>query len=466
MTATIAAGWRERPYLATFLAALIVRLAYDLVLYAWMGQDGLTIEDSHDYLTLGANLLAYGDFVDATAGGTVVPHFQFLPVYPLILAVHMALFGANPLFPVLTQALVGAMTCVLIAKAAATIDVRLALPAGLFAATNPTLFILDGLVLTEAFFILFCALSILAALRWLEAPNWRWTILLALSLGLGLFTRTMLLPWVAAVPIMLGVGAVFLRRLGTTGVIQLVAVVVVAMLVVAPMMLRNQQTFGTYQLTAQSGTVFLLWMVPLTMEAADGTPHAEGAQRMRARFEQSYGGQDLDPFEQSNAMMTVAMEAFAELGPLPILKAWSYGAAINLFSPAVILAPPVRLLPRTGFYAFEGDSKVEKISAFLFRNDNPLYGWILLLGSIGVVACRLVQLFGFAATLRSGGRFRIVAVLLLLAWAGFILAVNGPVASPKYRQPAEIALTIFFAAGLRAALDRRTERAVTAAAGT
>ncbi len=458
MTAPIAVGWRQRPFLLTFLAALTVRLAYDLILYGSMGPNGLAIEDSRDYLTLGANLLAYGDFVDVTAQGTLVPHFQFLPVYPLILAVHMALFGADPLFPVLTQAFVGALTCVLIARTAAVIDPRLALPAGLFAAVNPTLFILDGLVLTETFFILFCALSMLSALRWLEAPNWRWTILLALSLGLGLFTRTMLLPWVAAVPVLLAIAALVLRRLTVLAAIQLLAVVVGAIVVVAPMMVRNQETFGTYQLTAQSGTVFLLWMVPLTMEAADGTPHAAGAEQMRKRYEERYGDQGLDPFAQSSAMTAVAMEAFAELGPLPILKAWSYGAAINLLAPAVILSPPVRLLPRTGFYAFEGDSKVEKIIAFLFHNDNPLYGWVLLLGSVGVVACRLIQLYGFFTTLRSG-RFGAMAALLLLAWIGFILAVNGPVASPKYRQPAEIALTIFFAAGLRAAIDRRSERA-------
>jgi hypothetical protein len=112
----------------------------------------------------------------------------------------------------------------------------------------------------------------------------------------------------------------------------------------------------------------------------------------------------------------------------------------------VILAPAVRQLPRTGFYATPGTSKLDKVFRFLFRNDNPLYGWILLAGAAGVALCRLVQLRGLARAFRAGQTR--LAVLLLLAWIGFILAINGPIAAAKYRLPAEPAFAVLLAFAL------------------
>ena len=46
-----------------------------------------------------------------------------------------------------------------------------------------------------------------------------------------------------------------------------------------------------------------------------------------------------------------------------------------------------------------------------------------------------------------GERPAFAPVILLCLWIGFILAINGPVASPKYRLPIEPALMIFAGAG-------------------
>ena len=46
----------------------------------------------------------------------------------------------------------------------------------------------------------------------------------------------------------------------------------------------------------------------------------------------------------------------------------------------------------------------------------------------------------------------------MLGWIGFILAANGPVASPKYRLPMEPALNLFTGAGFVALRDWRRRR--------
>jgi len=48
-----------------------------------------------------------------------------------------------------------------------------------------------------------------------------------------------------------------------------------------------------------------------------------------------------------------------------------------------------------------------------------------------------------------------LAVLLLLGlWTGFVLGINGPVASPKYRLPIEPVLVLLAGVGFSAVKDR------------
>ncbi|MBZ0215387.1 MAG: hypothetical protein K8F25_02440, partial [Fimbriimonadaceae bacterium] len=113
----------------------------------------------------------------------------------------------------------------------------------------------------------------------------------------------------------------------------------------------------------------------------------------------------------------------------------------------VIISPYVIALPHTGFYATSGTTVLEKIGNFLFRSDNPLYSWILISGVLGVALIRLLQLVGAISLLRNGNW---ASLLLLLGWCSFILLINGPIASPKYRLPMEPALMVLVGCGLTA----------------
>ena len=160
---------------------------------------------------------------------------------------------------------------------------------------------------------------------------------------------------------------------------------------------------------------------------------------MQARYMQEIGGVEPDnPFERSSLMSTTAWRAISDLGFGATAKAWLIGGAINLFSPATVLSPPVSSLPRTGFYDMAGDSKVEKLIAFLFRNDNPTYAWILLLSFLALLALRAAQFWGLASGLlgQTSQEARLILAFLML-WVLYILLVNGPIASPKYRLPIE-----------------------------
>ncbi|MFP6777890.1 MAG: phospholipid carrier-dependent glycosyltransferase, partial [Alphaproteobacteria bacterium] len=419
-----------------FVVALIVRLTYTLGLYLGIGDDALLAEDSILYLGLGQEFVAQGDFVrfyDDSRG--FEPETERMPLYVIWLALHQWVSGISaPLFPALTQGALDALACVFIARTAMLLNPRLLLPAGLIAACNPTQFIASAFILTDSLFFFFVCLMLYAAVRWLREPAWRWALLLGLAVGLGVSTRVMLLPAVVALAILLPLTAAWLGRLRLTGITHLLAFVAICAALQAPILARNLNHYDTVQLTSQGGAFSLLWLAPLVLEAVDGTPHAEGARRMQRRYETEIGGVESEnPFTRSAQMTATARRAISELGLIATVKAWLIGGAINLFSPAAILSPPVSNLQRTGFYDITGDGKLDKLSTFMFRNDNPAYAWVLVVTFLSLMVVRAGQLMGLGhglfqqthgKTTAKRREVRIVLLLLLL-WTLYILIVNG-----------------------------------------
>ncbi len=424
------------PLALLFLAALAIRAAAATALYVLYGEAGFMINDSAEYLGL------------ATRGG---PQNQFMPAYLLFLQAHFALFGPSVVWPILSQLIVDSGTCLVVARFAGCIAPRLALPAGWFFAINPVQITMATLILTETVFVFACALTLWAIVHWLRTPGWTAAGLIGAATGFGIAVRAMLVPWTLVLPLVLVFVAVAARRFDRFVLGHAVLAALLAFAIQTPVLLANHERFGGWGLTAQGGDYAMGWLVPLVLEAKDGTPHGEGARMMAERFADVFDpGNHANPFDRSRAMTRAAFDTLGELGPEAIVKAWTYGAAINLLSPAVILATPVRALPRTGFYDTPGDSKLGKIVAFLFRNDNPAYAWVLLIAGLGTLTCRVIQLCGAWRWLRvgtSGNRFLLASGLLCLAWIVFVLAINGPVASAKYRAPIEPALAILFAFG-------------------
>ncbi len=433
-----------------FAAALAVRLAYTAIHYAALGPDGLMAPDSYHFLSSAAS------FVEAARAGALHgwdwlgPDTGLMPMHLWLLSAAMVVTGdTGPLAPAMVQGAMDAATCVVVARIASTFDRGLAATAGWFAVFTPTLVVMSGLTLNDTMFLLACALALWAALSWMRRGSWRWALILGAALGLAAMTRVVIVPWALAILGYLGLVAAWRGRLAWRNAAQLAVALVLAVALFSPIPARNYDRFDALALTSQSGTHLLLWVVPLTMEVRHGLPHEAGASKMLRQYAERADAEDAkNPFRRSAAMASLGIEVLGELGARAIIKAWAYGAAINLFTPAVTLAPAAARLPRTGFYATPGESKLAKMRNFVFDNDNPLYAWLLGLGILGVVAARAVQFAGLLAGL-SRDPDTLFGYLLLLAWIAFILLANGPAASPKYRLPIEPALAVFFAVGFR-----------------
>jgi 4-amino-4-deoxy-L-arabinose transferase-like glycosyltransferase len=438
-----------------FFAALAIRWFYAIAMFAVIGDAGLQSVDSGTYLyyahEFGAQLVA-GSLHGLQWLGPVA---DTMPLSHWLFTVSALAAGASaPFAYVLLQGVFDAGTCLLAYGMARTFDEAYAAPAGIAAALNPTQIVLSGLALTDTPFLFFCTLFLFAAVRWLGAPTWRWAILIGLALGAATMTRVLTAPFAPVLLLFLLTACLIRKSLTHRLVAQLIGAAIIFSLCIAPVVWRNVRQFEAWSLTPQSGIHFALWIVPWVKQAADGTPWTVGNEDMQRRVDERYPTPTADPFEQSRRYEAVGREVLAPLGLRAIAKAWFIGAAINLGSPAIILSPPIMQLPHAGFYATAGATPADKIENFLFHTDNATYSWILLTGIAGLMVVRLVQLVGLAALLRDGRQLTVLCLFGL--WIAYVLAIDGPVASPKYRLPFEPPLMVMTGAGLSVLLRRRT----------
>lgn len=429
-----------------FLAALVIRWSYSIILFLAMGENGLMGVDSYSYL-------GYAFVLSAKISAGSIQGWQWfggeptiMPLMTWLITLNALLFGSlASLTYVLMQGLFDAGTCLLVYGIAYAINHRIALPAAVAACINPTQIILAAYVYTDAPFAFFVALFLFAAVRWLQAPSWHWTIWVGVALCAASMIRVLIAPWIIALAMFMLASATIIHRFRIRNLAQVVAMVAIASIGIAALSLRNASLYGSWALTSQTG-IHLMWIAPLVKEARDGTPWSRTMEELRARKRDRFGEPSSNPFEESQRLEMIALEELKTLGLFSIAKVWIWGAAINVATPAIILSPPISQLPRTGFFDTAGSSFFEKVGNFLFRSDNVLYAWILQFGILGLLIMRGIQLAGFIAIARN--RTNLSILLLFVGWIVFILLVNGPIASPKYRLPLEPVLAVLSGAGL------------------
>jgi 4-amino-4-deoxy-L-arabinose transferase-like glycosyltransferase len=430
-----------------FLVALALRCGYAFWLYLSFGNAGLMGTDSYNYLD---HTRAF--VVEISKGA--VHGWRWLGLDPFIMplmtwlvALHVMAFGAlAPLTYVLCQGALDALTCVLIYGIALEFNPRFALPAAGFAVVNSTQIVLSGFVYTDTPFLFFVSIMLLACVRWMREPSWRWALVIGAGLAGAAMFRILIIAWVPALLIFMLVIRIFMG-FSRVHLMQLIAAAAVFGIAIGTLTLRNIKEYNAFALSPQNGMHLNWWIVPLIKEARDGTPWARGMEEMLKRTRERFGPQSLNPFVESRRNTQVAMDELKTYGIAPIAKAWLFGAAINVGSPAVILSPPVATLPRVGFYETAGATLTEKVWNFLFRSSSATYALILATGVLVLACVRVVQLVGLFALLRRENR-NIGVLLLLAGWCGFILLLNGPIGSPKYRLPMEPAFNILAGAGI------------------
>ena len=224
-------GWR--PHLLLFTLALLLRAAWVLIVQ----RNGLGLNDAFMYHGTAENLVNGNGFRLPLADG---PTAQWPPGYPLLLAATYQVFGISQQAAELVNALVGALTVVVLMVAVERIVNRTtAIVAGAMLAVLPGPILWTEVLVSETLFTLLVALMLLALSY--ASPDWRWALLFGVVIGTSAMVRGEALTWMLF-PVVALWGTVsrveLAKRVGL--------VVLAAVVVMTPWTIRNAVEFGEF----------------------------------------------------------------------------------------------------------------------------------------------------------------------------------------------------------------------------
>ncbi len=245
-TASNLAGLREHlPWVAgIFAVALGLRIAWILhinpdPLQATAFSGG--IYDSQMYYAGALGLAAGKGYVDPWLGE---PTATFPPGYPLVLAGLFKLFGPSLLAAKLFNAVLGAITAVLVYALGAKIAGRRAgIVAGGLMALFPSQIFFSTTIMTEPLFVMLCVILALLLLAWVgegRAASWWQMLAIGALLGYMSLVRVEAILLVPAVVALWKLSGVSWRRLVWQAPVLLASIA----LVITPWTMRNYDQFG------------------------------------------------------------------------------------------------------------------------------------------------------------------------------------------------------------------------------
>jgi hypothetical protein len=425
--------------LVIWVAAVVVRLAN---VVAMPMEPGILLgEDAWLYWANARSLLEHGTFADTASAGR-------MPGYFLLLAGLMGIFGPSPLAVLAVQALLDAVTCVLVGMIGARLSLSVGLVAGLLAAVWPNLVIMSASVLTDSFFMLPFTAMLYASVRFFESGSARWAVWTGLFLGFAVMVRAAA-QYLPLAMVLLIVAVPLLReRDWRKGLFAGLVFLVALALPLAPWLHRNVTQFDSLALTSQGGVHLMYWVIPGVLSRTQDIQLEQAVQELREEFQaetesQGLGADRMNIFARDAVMKDFSLALLSEIPLRDILSSWSSGMTINLISPAIGADPRVRTLSHPSFTGTSHLDLPSRITLYM-QEASPTYLAVVAIGIAGAVFALLLQIYGFVLLARVSGWMAFLGIAGML----YFLLISGPITAPKYRLPLEPVLIILQAMAL------------------
>lgn len=276
-------GWRWAP-LVVFVCALAVRAAFVVSV-----TEGFRFPDEKCYWRVAQNLReGRGLILDESL------KVARAPVYPIILAASQHLFGQSLLPVRLFQAILGAVTCVLLFRLGRSMFGRVAgVCAALVATVYPFFVFYTSLVLSETLFILLLVLLVTLLWRLRVRSSWWVALIAGIVFGLAVLTRPSML---LLLPLSLVLHSVGKQPRGTIARLALLLVGFCGTM--APWVCRNYRVVGKF--------------VPTTLQVGaslyeSNSPDGDGGPAMdRIRWPEAAKG--LSEYERDRYLLKQSIE--------------------------------------------------------------------------------------------------------------------------------------------------------------
>ncbi len=383
------------------------------------------------------------------------PSADRLPFYSSFLAAVFLLFGESLLVVVAVQILLDSMSCVFVYMFAEAVAKGIGVWSGVLAALSVGMITYAHFILNDSLFVFFFLLLLLSGVRFLSDGDWKWSAITGLASGVIVFVR----PVAIYLPFFMGplLFAYMLLKHNAHWLAWTVKIMLLwacFLLALSPWAFRNYSHYGRLQMSTQSGEHLLQYIVPFVWQYSRGIPFIEGMKKTSDEFHRraTEAGLEIEkanPFEVSDFQVSMAVDYLRSEPKSAILKAWIFGAAKNLFSPAIVDFSYLLQVERPHFFYTEGKTTLERAWNFVAKTKG-WFGWALIANLVLLFAARVVQLWGLIQMMRT----KPWAALFLVSIVGYFLLVSGPVGYAKYRLPFEPILIIFLATGMKDLYER------------
>ncbi len=438
-------GLTKKNIAAIFFVALIARffnavLIDDIAVYAFEADSPIYWEGAKAWLESG--------FFSRVGANGYIDETERVPLYNLFLLPFRWIFE-DAIWPVIiAQSFMDSVTCILIGLMGSQLGRPIGLVAAFMAAGWPNLIIHSQQILSESLFLFLFTGVLYFSAKFLQTVKLSDALIIGALCGAAIMTR----PVALYIPLSMAVVGPLIsrKRLGRwiPGVVASVAMICASLVVISPLLWRNVSNYGSYQLSAQGGTHLLNWVVGYVNSLDRGTTFTEEAKEIQRKY-YTQGMLDrqkvvqVNPFAIAASQVEFAKQEFLKIPISSILRAWSYGAALNLGTPAIVMDPRIRSYNRNSLMDSTGSTLLNRLWSF-FKDNHPTYlSWVAI-GMAASVGCTVLQLWGLLVLLRTAFWPAVFGTLVI----SYFLLASGPIGTPKYRIPFEPVLIVFQAVAM------------------
>ena len=411
-----------------FAAVVMAVLLRGVVFFMIYPNTGIiTSSDQSGYLSLAAYYAENHDF-DAGFGSTR------MPLFPLFTYLCRTL-SENPFFQLIVQNILGLSILFIAYRTGRIFSAPVALLSMIFAAVNLNFVVESNLILTESIFYPVMAAFILMLFRYSMEKNAFNIIFCGLLLGLCTMIRPITFympPFVILFLIAFTRGIPFRSKM-----IHSLFFLLAFGVVITPWIFRNYTVFDHAKLTSQGEAHIVGWVVPGIMQYEEKIDLKKAQKKTGKMWQMKKDTLSekvkSDPFLLDKEAKNFGVEYILNASPLSIAKAWCWGAARNVLSPVTVELSYMLDFERSLFHETPGKSPPEQLFNFIFRNKSKLYSLMMVLGILGILIFRVVQLYGAWKLFRQFPEIFAACSIIII----YFLLISGPVGYAKYRIPFE-----------------------------
>lgn len=417
--------------------ALALRLTYQLSIVALDG----TVHNGSDtskYVWRALSILEHGhvEWNEATRTGLDT---ERMPLYPYFLAfLFWFADGAKLHFVTVVQAFIDVGTVTAIALTAREFNHRYTMPAAILAAISPSLIIFTAWVLTDSLFLFSLAWATFGCVRLLRIPKSLSSLFIAtLFFSIAMLIRpTLLIYWIGFVPVFYLLLRYNTSQSSVRSAVLAIIPALAMVTVVSTIAFRNANNFGSFVVSTQTGNhavQIVNSILPFCKTCNVEKSMKVMLEKIHTRTEELPPKERVNPVTKDRIWRGVALEHLEELPLGAIVLAATDGMLRSLLQTSVYEAAIQFRLNPNFFSSVEAPSFAGRLRKFSSEVLNSAYlsTWSIIqfLALISVP----IQFIGIVVLL-SNRKSRAPAAFLLFTSA-YVLAINGPIGSPKYGLP-------------------------------